>query len=47
MMLIGVDPHKATHTATAVEPDTNREVTSIRIDATLPQYRRLAGKSSC
>ena len=41
MMLIGVDPHKATHTATAVEPDTNREVTSIRIDATLPQYRRL------
>lgn len=41
MMLIGVDPHKATHTATAVEPDTNREVASIRIDATLREYRRL------
>jgi len=35
MMLIGIDPHKSTHTATAVEPDTNREVASIRIDATL------------
>jgi transposase len=41
MMLIGVDPHKATHTATAVEPDTNREVASIRVDATLREYRRL------
>ncbi|GAA2640894.1 IS110 family transposase [Actinomadura fulvescens] len=41
MMLIGVDPHKSTHTATAVEPDRNREVASIRIDATLEDYRRL------
>jgi transposase len=41
MMLIGVDPHKATHTATAVEPDTNREVASIRVEATLREYRRL------
>lgn len=41
MMLIGVDPHKSTSTATAVEPDSNREVASIRIDATLREYRRL------
>lgn len=41
MMLIGIDPHKSTHTATAVEPDTNREVASLRIDATLRDYRRL------
>lgn len=41
MMLIGVDPHKSTHTATAVEPDRNREAASIRIDATLGDYRRL------
>jgi len=41
MMLIGVDPHKSTHTATAVEPGTNREVASIRIDATLREYRRM------
>ncbi|TCJ34944.1 IS110 family transposase [Parafrankia sp. BMG5.11] len=41
MMLIGVDPHKSTHTATVVEPDTNRQVASIRIDATLPEYRRM------
>ena len=40
-MLIGVDPHKSTHTATAVEPDTNREVASIRIEATLREYRRM------
>ena len=41
MMLIGVDPHKSTHTATAVEPGTNTEVASIRIDATLREYRRM------
>jgi transposase len=41
MMLIGIDPHKSTHTATAVEPGTNREVASIRIDATLREYRRM------
>jgi transposase len=41
MMLIGVDPHKSTHTATAVEPDRNREVASIRVEATLGEYRRL------
>lgn len=41
MMLIGIDPHKATHTATAVEPGTNREVASIRIDASLQEYRRM------
>ena len=34
-MLIGIDPHKSTHTATAVEPGTNHEVASIRIDASL------------
>src|SRR3954447_25030031 len=40
MMLIGIDPHKTTHTATAVEPHLNQEVASIRIDASLPEYRR-------
>jgi transposase len=35
MMLIGIDPHKSTHTATAIAPDPNHEVASIRIDATL------------
>jgi len=41
MMLIGIDPHKTTHTATAVEPGTNREVASIRLDASLQEYRRM------
>jgi hypothetical protein len=46
MMLIGIDPHKSTHTATAVEPETNREVASIRIDATLGAYRRMLSWAS-
>ena len=41
MMLIGVDPHKSTSTATVVEPESNREVASMRIEATLREYRRL------
>jgi transposase len=41
MMIIGVDPHKSTHTATAVDPQTNRAVASVRIEASLVDYRRL------
>ncbi|MFC7657124.1 IS110 family transposase [Pseudonocardia benzenivorans] len=39
--LIGVDPHKSTHTATAVAPETQRELSSLRIEATLDDYERL------
>ena len=46
MMLIGVDPHKSPHTATAVEPSRNRELASIRVDATLGEYRRLLAWAS-
>ena len=41
MILLGLDPHKSTHTATAVEPATNRQIATIRIGASLPEYRRL------
>lgn len=41
MMVIGIDPHKSTHTATAVDPHTNRVTASLRIDASLAEYRRL------
>lgn len=41
MMMIGIDPHKTTHTAAVVEPGTHQEVASIRIDATLSEYRRM------
>ncbi len=41
MMLIGVDPHKSTHTATTVDPATNSDHGSIRIDASFPGYRKL------
>src|SRR3954468_7824461 len=40
-MLIGIDPHKNTHTATGVEPRTHHEVASIRVDASLREYRRM------
>jgi transposase len=41
MMLIGVDPHKSSHTATAVEPASNRQVATMRIEATVADYRRM------
>ncbi|MCD5422452.1 transposase [Rhodococcus pyridinivorans] len=33
--------HKSTHTATAVDPVTNADLCSIRIDATLTDYKKL------
>ena len=40
-MIIGVDPHKSSHTATAVDPTTNTSVASVRIEASLAGYRQL------
>lgn len=40
-MVIGIDPHKSTHTATAVDPHTNQAIASLRIDASLGDYRQL------
>lgn len=40
-MFIGIDPHKLSDTATAVEPLTNVAVASLRIDASLAGYRQL------
>ncbi|MDQ2849232.1 MAG: IS110 family transposase [Actinomycetota bacterium] len=40
-MVIDIDPHKSTHTATAVDPRTNQPVASLRIEASLSEYRRL------
>jgi transposase len=41
MIMLGLDPRKSTHTATAVEPATNQAIASIRIEASLPEYCRL------
>ncbi|TDB71142.1 IS110 family transposase [Actinomadura sp. KC216] len=41
MILLGVDPHKSTHTATALHSATNQPIDSVRIDAALAGYRRL------
>lgn len=40
-MIIGVDPHKLSHTATAVDPKTNASCASLRIESSLTGYRRL------
>ena len=42
-MIIGVDPHKSTHTATAVDAATNTAVASVRVAASAVGYRRLLG----
>jgi hypothetical protein len=34
VILLGVDPHKSTHTATAVDPAANRSISTSRIEAT-------------
>ena len=40
-MIIGADPHKTSHTATAVDSATNTPVGSLRVDANLSGYRQL------
>ncbi len=40
-MIIGIDPHKMSHTANAVDPATNTTAASLRIDASLAGYREL------
>lgn len=37
---IGVDPHKSSHTATALDPATNTPTASLRVDATRAGYRQ-------
>jgi transposase len=41
VVIIGVDPHKRTHTASAVEPATNKVLATLQIDASLAGYRRM------
>jgi len=41
VVIIGVDPHKRQHTATAVEAAAQRVLGSVEIEADLPGYRRL------
>ncbi|EME55783.1 IS110 family transposase [Rhodococcus ruber BKS 20-38] len=41
MIVIGIDPHKSSHTATAVDRVTNTDLGSIRIDATLTGHKTL------
>ena len=41
MIVIGIDPHKSTHTATALDSATNTDLGSIRIDASVIEYKRL------
>lgn len=38
-MIIGVDPHKLSHTASAVDPLSNTSDASLRVDASVAGYR--------
>ena len=39
VVIIGVDPHKRTHTASALEPGSHRVLATLQIEATLAGYR--------
>ena len=41
MVIIGVDPHKRTHTASALDPATHRVLASLQVEATVAGYRQL------
>ena len=41
MIVIGIDPHKRVHTATAVDAETNRRLASVEVEASLAGYRQL------
>ena len=41
MIILGIDPHKSTHTSTAIDSVTHQAVSSIRIRSTLADYRQL------
>jgi hypothetical protein len=41
VIIIGLDPHKRTHTASAVDAGTNAVVATLQIDASLAGYRQL------
>lgn len=41
MIVIGIDPHKRSHTATAVDPGTNQDLGSLRIPSTAGGYAQL------
>jgi transposase len=41
LIIIGIDPHKRVHTASAVDAATNRRLAWVEVDASLASYRRL------
>lgn len=41
MIVIGIDPHKSTQTATAVDPDANRDIGSVRTRSSFEDYAQL------
>jgi hypothetical protein len=40
-VVIGIDPHKSSHTAAALDPDRHTVLDTVRVEATLVEYRRL------
>jgi acetoin utilization deacetylase AcuC-like enzyme len=46
VVIIGIDPHKRTHTASALDPDTHRVLASAQFEASLTGYRRLLRRAA-
>jgi hypothetical protein len=42
-VVIGIDPHKSSHTAAALDPDSHTVLDTVRVEATLVEHRRLLG----
>jgi transposase len=42
-VVIGIDPHKSSHTAAALDPNSHAVLDTVRVEATLVDYRRLLG----
>ncbi len=47
MVIIGIDPHKRTHTASAVEPGTNKVLATMQIVASPAGYRQVLRWGAC
>jgi len=46
MVIIGIDPHKRTHTASALRPETHTVAATLQVDASLAGYRQLMRRAA-
>jgi len=46
MVIIGIDPHKRTHTASALRPEPHTVAATLQVDASLAGYRQLMRRAA-